>query len=267
MQDQLAVANELRQPELRWGARVHQATLAIFAGRLDEAKQHAEDAFAVGQRCEIASAIQMHGVFEFAYRRLRGGLEELVPLIKAMVEQYPLVPAWRSGYAYLYRELAMVDEAREQLDVLAADDFAMLPHDGNYMVGAAILANVCNMLEDKERAAYLYDDFVPYADFNVIAGLPADCLGTAHHFLMLLAATLERWDDFEHHAGEALARNAAMGGRPWLATSQLEIAQVLTKRGRPGHAERARELLDACLASCDELDMPGLAARARGVGG
>jgi len=77
------------------------------------------------------------------------------------------------------RELGDVENAREQLEVLAADDFAPLPRDGNWMVGAAILATVCHLVHDEARAAVLYEQFSQYEDFVVTAGLPADILGSA----------------------------------------------------------------------------------------
>ena len=262
---ELELAEELRQPELRWGAVVHQSALEAFLGRLDEAQRLADDALAIGQQVGISSAMQMYGVTQFAIRRLRGDLEELVPLVAAMVESFPLVPAWRSGLAYLYRELGRREGAREQLEVLAADDFALLPRDGNWMVGAAILATVCHLLGDQERASALYAEFVDYQDFVVTAGLPADILGSAHHFLMLLAATMKRWDAFEHHANEALKRNEAMGARPWLATTQVELASVLAVRDHQGDTDRARHLVDASLKTCEELGLTGLATRAHAV--
>ncbi|HEX4778100.1 MAG TPA: hypothetical protein VFW74_15085, partial [Acidimicrobiia bacterium] len=259
------LSDALRQPELRWGALVHGSALATLGGRLDDAQRLADEALVVGQQVGIQSTMQMYGVTQMALRRLRGGLDELVPLVEAMVEEYPLVPAWRSGLAYLYRELGDVEHAREQLDVLAVDDFAPLPRDGNWMVGAAILATVCHLVGDRTRAAVLYEQLSRYEDSAVVAGLPADILGSAHHFLMLLAATSENWDDFERHASEALARNERMGARPWLATTQVELAGVLTARDRPGDRERADGLLDACLATCRELEMPALARRAEAV--
>jgi hypothetical protein len=202
-------------------------------------------------------------VLQIATRRLRGGLEELVEPTLAMVEQYPLIPAWRCGLAYVYRELERLDEAREQLEVIAADDFSGLTLDGNWKVGAAILATVCASLDDRPRAEHLYAGLAPFADTCVIAGLPADVLGCAHHFLMLLAATLERWDDVERHAAAALAGNAALGAPAWVATTQHELAVILVRRNEPGDLDRARGLLNECLAACDELGMPYLAGKAR----
>ena len=262
---ELALAEELRQPEFLWGALVHKSALAALTGHLDEAEQLADEALALGERVGIQSAMQMYGVTQIATRRLRGGLEEMVPLIEAMIEQYPLVPAWRSGLAYVYRELGQIDGAREQLEFLATDHFAPLPRDGNWMVAAAILSTVCHLVGDRERAADLYDQYSPYQEYVVGAGLPADILGSVHHFLMLLAATTGDWDRFEEHAGEALARHEAMGAVPWLATTQVELAQVLANRGFEGDATRAAQLVTACLATCDELGMPALAKRAEAV--
>ncbi|MFN8037533.1 MAG: AAA family ATPase [Acidimicrobiia bacterium] len=260
---EMALADELRLPELRWGALVHQACLALFRGRLDEAEQLADQALAVGEQAEIDSALQMYGVTQIALRRLRGGIEDLVPLVQALVDEYPLVPAWRSGLAYIYRELGRKDEARQQLEVLLADSSAPLPRDGNWMVADAILSLVCHLIDDKQRAAVLYDELVPYEDFVVPVGLPADAFGSTHHFLMLLAATLERWDDFERHADQALTRHERMGTPPWLATTRIELANVLAARNHAGDVDRAHLLLDAARGTCEQLGMPALAARAQ----
>ena len=59
---EMALADELRLPEFRWGALVHQACLALFGGRIDEAEELADQALAVGQQAEVDSAMQMYGV-------------------------------------------------------------------------------------------------------------------------------------------------------------------------------------------------------------
>jgi len=130
------------------------------------------------------------------------------------------------------------------------------------MVAVAILSLVCHLVDDKERAAVLYDELVRYEDSIVLVGLPADALGSAHHFLMLLAATLERWDDFERHAGQALTRHEEMGTPPWLATTQIELASVLITRNHDGDTDRARPLLHAAHATSEGLGMHALASRA-----
>ena len=259
---ELALADELRVPDLRWAALVHEACAALFAGRLDEADELSSRALAVGQQAEIPSAMQMYGVVQMALRRVRGGLEELIPLVAAVVEEYPLIPAWRAGLAYIYRELDCVAEAREQLEVLAVDDFAPVPRDGNWMVAISLLSLVCHLVGDKKRAAILYRKLSKHEDFVVTAGMPSEALASAHHFLMLLAATLERWNDFERHTGEALTRHERMRTPPWLATTQIEVAEVLLTRNWTGDVGRAQRLLEASLMICKQLGMTALADRA-----
>ena len=199
--------------------------------------------------------MQMYGVTQFAIRRAFGGLEELVPIVQSMVDHYPLIPAWRCGLAFLYRELGWVENARTEFEILAANDFTDIPMDANWKVGIAILSTVCNMLGEVECAQRLYEMLAPYANLIVTAGMPADILTSVHLPLGLLAATLERWDEMEFHMTEAAIRNQAFGLRPWTAVVRLEHATILAKRNQSGDAEHARELLKLCRKEASELRM------------
>ena len=64
------------------------------------------------------------------------------------------------------------------------------------------------------------------------------CDGSASHYLGMLAATMERWDDAEQHFQEALAMNARIGARPWLAYTQHQYARMLLARHQPGGPTR-----------------------------
>jgi tetratricopeptide (TPR) repeat protein len=68
-------------------------------------------------------------------------------------------------------------------------------------------------------------------------------------------------DEAERHFEDALAMNASMGGRPWLAHTQHDYAQMLLHRDSPGDRERAQELLDQALATYRELGMESYAAK------
>ena len=46
---------------------------------------------------------------------------------------------------------------------------------------------------------------------------------------------------------------ARMNARPWLAHTQHDYAQMLLARGKPGDAERARELLGDSVAAFQQL--------------
>jgi class 3 adenylate cyclase/tetratricopeptide (TPR) repeat protein len=262
-----ALAEELGARDWRWIMTVHSANVAIGEGRLEEGERLANQALDIGQRAENENALMQYGIQQFALCNLRGGLEDMEPLVKGTVAQYPLIPGWRSGLALLYRELGRVAEAREQFEVMAAHDFADTPFDANWMPAMAIASLVCSFVGDRERAAILYKRLLPYTESVVCVGEVADTLGSTHTFLAVLAATLERWREFESHAAEAVSRNSAMGLVSWTARTQYEVAALLAQRRWKGDAERARQLLEECLSTSERLGFEALGARAQRISG
>jgi hypothetical protein len=67
------------------------------------------------------------------------------------------------------------------------------------------------------------------------------------------------------HLDDALAMNERMGARPWVARTKLDLARTLIARGGPGDDQRARTLADESQAIADEIGMPVVATRARGL--
>jgi hypothetical protein len=234
---------------------VHRGAVALMDARLDDAASLIDKALQRGQQLGGQTVMQMYGVGQLGLARSRGGIELLVPIVESMVEQFPLIPAWRCALAYNYRELSMLDEAREQLEILAVDDFGALPRDANWIVGMAIVATVCNSLGDRDRAAVVYDMLLPHAESMVVAGMPAEVLNSVHGPLALLAATLGRWDDAEAHHLAGEAANLRMGNRMWVINDRWEWGRLIAGRGSDGDSDRARTLLAACAAEAREVGM------------
>jgi tetratricopeptide (TPR) repeat protein len=249
------LAEYLRRPEYLWISTVHRAAVALMDARLDDAATLADEALRVGVEVADQTAMQMYGVAHLALTRSRGGLEEVLPVVASMVEQFPLIPAWRCALAYTYRELDMLDEAGEQLDILAVDDFRGMPLDANWSVGMSIIATVCNSRGDQARAQIVYDLLLPHSESIVIAGLPAEVLNSMHGSLALLAATLGRWDEAEAHHRAGEAANLRMGNRLWVITDRFEWGRVIARRGWDGDADGARGILETCAAEAREVGM------------
>lgn len=249
------IADRLRQPEWLWIKTVHTAAVALMECRLDDAQTLAEEALRIGSPLGSETVMQMYGVQVLALARARGGLEALEPLLRAMVEQYPLVPAWTCGLLYLLRDLGKLDEARPVFESLAARGFADIPRDANWTIGMALTSVVCCELRDEARAALLYEDLWPLRDRTAIAGLPADIWGSVHGYLMMLAATMGRWDDAEAHFVAAVAADERMGARSCLLLTSLEWARLLIRRGRPSDLVAARSLLNDGRAAGVEAGM------------
>jgi len=125
-----------------------------------------------------------------------------------------------------------------------------------------MLAEVCAFLGDAPRAAQLYDLLLPHASRCVVIGYAIACLGSAARYLGILAATMRRWLDAERHFEQAMAMNAKIGARSWLATTHLDYARMLLARRAPGDHDRAVALLTRAIDSARELGMADLAGKA-----
>lgn len=254
-----AIAERVRQREYLWSTMVHRATVTMARGRIVEAERYANEALAIGKSAGIETALQMFGVFEIGRRRLVGGLEEMQPLTQAMMDQYPRVPAWRTGLAYISAELGDLEAAAEQLAILAADDFSGLPVDGNWPVGISLCALAATRVGDRELCADIADRMRPLDGWAICAGMPADCFGASELFRGMAAMAAGRVD------GEALLavgidRNRAAGMPFWAAHGEREWGRLLIQQGK---SDDARTLLLAALGTYDRLGAIRLADLAR----
>lgn len=252
------LARELRQPEWLWVSGVHDTALALMEARFDDAQVLMDEALRIGMTLGSETVMQMYGIQAMAMARARGQLEVLLPTLQAMVAQFPLIPSWRCGLAYLYRDLGQPELARPLLDELAATAFQEIPRDANWTVGISLLATVCATLGDVEQSAVLYDLLLPSADFMVLAGMPADVFGSVHAPLMHLAATLDRWDDAAAHFSAAQAANERMGCRTFAILDRFEWGRLLLAHEGPTGGGPA--LLRACRDEAAGVGMPRVVA-------
>jgi tetratricopeptide (TPR) repeat protein len=248
----------LRIAEGAWIMAVFDCTLALFEGRIADAERYMNEALEHSQRLETPTALQFYGVQQMALRRMRGGMEEMVPLCAAMVDEYPAIPAWRTGLAYALVDAGDLDGAAEQLQILAANDFTM-PRDANWHVGVALCAYVAEAIGDEDAGAVLYDMLEPFSEFWVCAGMPADCVGPGTRSTGLAAAAAGRLDEAERLLTLAVQACRDRRSPPLAASAEVELARVLVRRGEQ---ERAKELVARCIATCDELGMPFIRAKA-----
>jgi DNA-binding CsgD family transcriptional regulator len=263
---QLAVrsrlAQELQYPHQLYMSAVQQAMRALLDGRFAEGEQLAQQALVIGQRLQQAEGVD--GCFAmqmFTLRREQGRLHELAPVVRHFVQQHGTASTWRPGLALIYSELGREREARAAFEQLAAHDFADLPQDNLWLTCVTYLAEVCAFLGDARRAATLYRLLLPYNGYTVVVGAAEVCYGAATRYLGLLAATLERWEAAAQHFEDALAMNARMGARPWLAHTQHQYAVMLLARHQPGDRDKAMSLLHEALTTARALGMHALEGR------
>jgi class 3 adenylate cyclase len=237
------------------------AMRALMRGRFEDSERLAQQAFALGQRLQTETGAGVFGLQMFALRREQGRLKEVEPAIRVFVQQETAASVSRPNLALIYAELGRTTEARAEFENLAQHDFADLPRDAVWMGTMTYLADICTFLGDRARADMLYQILFPFAGRNVVVGNGAACYGALSRYLGALATTLERWDDAARHFEDALAMNARMDARPWLAHTQEQYATMLLARRQSGDRDRAAELLDAALATARELGMRALEGR------
>ena len=153
-------------------------------------------------------------------------------------------------------------ESREALEALAADGFASLPFDEEWLVGVGRIAEAAAILGEARGMTVLYERLLPYGG-RLAVSYPEISTGSVARHLGLLAATMERFDEAEGHFEHALEVNARIGARPWLAYTQQDYARMLVARNGSGDAERAETLVRQARTGFDELGMPHLPSRAR----
>jgi tetratricopeptide (TPR) repeat protein len=256
------LAEMLRQPLYRSRTAFRQAMRALLEGRFDDAETLAGHGLSLGQRANNQTTALIYGVQIWTLRREQGRLEDVEPALRAVIAQYPALPAWRAALACLQTELGRADEARATLEDMTRDDLAALPRDAFWLSAMTLLAEVAAELGHRDRAALLYERLAPLAGRHVVVGRAAAAYyGAVARPLALLASTLERWEAAAGLFEQALDQHTRLGARPWVAHTQREYAVMLLARGRPGDAERAAQLLRLALDGARTLGIRRLEAR------
>jgi class 3 adenylate cyclase/tetratricopeptide (TPR) repeat protein len=256
LDDFARLAEESKHATYRWDAAVCYAMRAILDGRYAEGEALMERALEIGRNAQGQTfvAALFYQIQLFRLRRQQGRLVELEEGTKAFVSRYAALPG-RVALGLLYAELGRIDEAREELRKVAAQDFADLTEDYNLPAALTQLADLVSSVGDAERAGQLYDRLLPHDGRVAMQGATADSNGAVARYLGLLAATLGRWDDAERHFLSALAMHQRMGALPLLAHTQHDYAVMLMRRNAPGDAGTAGQLHAEASSTATRLGM------------
>ena len=250
------LAAELRQPSHDWLVAIHSAVVALLEGELADAENLVAGARSLAEHVLSWNTAVSYGIQLFMLRREQGRLGEVEDTVRRSVEEYPTYTMWRCVLIDMTAELGYMAEARATLEALAADRFAAVPFDEDWLVSMSLLAQTARALGDAEHASVLYELLLPYSE-RVAVAYAEISVGSVSHYLALLAATMQRWDDAARHFEAALAMNARIGARPWLAHTQEDYAQMLLAQRTD--RDKALGLLDDALATYHDLGMQACA--------
>lgn len=175
-----ALAQRLRQPMMLWVAAYHEAADALVLGEPERAEELAKQALEIGLESGQPDALSFYGAQITIARIQRGTLDELAPLIVDSAKQNPGIAAYQACVAAAYLDAQDFQEARQVLDLGAANGFDDLPRDTAWLDAIAIYARVAIELGAEGPAESLIDQLAPYpsqAAFQCLtAHEPSGCL-------------------------------------------------------------------------------------------
>ena len=251
-------AGETRHEALHHLSMVFRVMRATALGQLDRAEALLTE-FVPRRTAE--NTTQLRALLVFRLRFEQGRLEEIIENVEAGAERTASMPAYRCALAAAYAEMGREADARAVLERVGARGFEDIPLDWAWLGALSDLSTASAMLRDAARSAILYEKLKPYAARHV-ASATAMYQGPVSHFLAILATTLARYEEATQHFDDALAGEARMGARAWMARTQHAYAEMLVGRGEPGDREKALELVGEAVAAANAIGMKGLAPRA-----
>jgi hypothetical protein len=138
--------------------------------------------------------------------------------------------------------------------------------DQDWLLTLALTADAAAASGDRHAAATLYPLLLPHAALNVVHFEWLVYLGSAAHWLGLLAELLGDRDAATSHFEAALERNARLGARPALAGTSLAYGRMLVRGGVAAPstaAARGHSLLRDAALLADALGMAALVHQAQ----
>ncbi|MCW3815561.1 AAA family ATPase [Micromonospora sp. DR5-3] len=273
---------ELWATSLRWVAllelgdpRYHQELTAfVAAGRAGDVARHRMAAaidgavisgfrgdFAEADRCfaeladfgewEHSDTAFLNHHLRWARLLLQGRFDEIDTLLAAVDP---------TDWSYLELVRAITAAERGDGETAARLTAGIEAADTTYNRGVSPLwlrlrAQAAAATRDPGRCVQARQALAPHRGQWMAALFGCDISGPVDHWLAVVDAAQERWDDAI--AGFAAARDAAdrMGARPWSLISRAGLVEALTGRGRAGDAEAAAELRAAVTAEARALGM------------
>lgn len=255
---QVQAAEALRQPRYLWMAACLRGGRALWRGDWPQALACAEKALQVGERTGDAQSVISPGMLNFVVRRELGELAAEEMRLRMLAEAVRTSPVPRTLLGIVLMELDRRDEAREQFECVAAENFENLRHERRL----GVLPYLCELalyLDDRPRAELLEPLVRPYLETTLPYGVVVN-FGSSALYLALLDRVLDREADAVAHFDKAIAFHERASAPALLARTRFEYARFLASRPRLARSARALELAGQASAAATALGMPRLAS-------
>lgn len=258
------VAGRLREP--LWTARLLRirAILAFADGRLDDCREFSDQAAAAGPGDPWTKYLHLV-IAAFLADWSGDGLAEVEPLVRAAIEGAPFFA--RGWLALVLVGLGRESEARVIWRAIAPHVQELPKGALESFIAQAGHARLCTALADREHAAVLDQELVPFADLWVCAMADGPCDGPVHLELSRLAILMGDLDDAGEHATAALRMAESSHWLPFVADAHLAMAEIASARAvlDPSFAAGARREAQLALDQASQFGLRPLATKAQKI--
>jgi tetratricopeptide (TPR) repeat protein len=257
------LAARLRQPFYAYVCRGLEITALVAEGQFARAQEILPGMQAVGRQAVGSGGDLAFGALLFIFHRTQGRRENLTPIAEMFeaLPSSPLTLLFNAAAASAYVELGRDEDAHRVWRSFGIEQLRSMQRDENWLPTVTFLAEAAALADDPSDPAAIYELLAPFQDRIAMSGGHGGYFGPVSHSLGLLAAAMGRPGDAVRNFEAALAINARMRARPWLARTQYALARTLLSDGATGDQARARELLAEARATARELDMSLLLER------
>ncbi len=231
----------VRRPLTRWHVCLFRDMRATFDGRYDGLLEAIERTCALGRRIGSQPAAMYAAAQRAVVLRDLGRAGDAIRELRALSTAYPILVTLKCDLAVLLAETGEEAEAREILERLAHDRFALVPRDSLWRGSIALAAQAAATLGEAKYARAAAALLAPYAGVNVVQGVPV-ALGATDHYLGLACAAAGDLEAAILHLEEAVRLHAKWGAAALGVASQAELAKALRERGRAADRSRVRGL-------------------------
>jgi tetratricopeptide (TPR) repeat protein len=263
LDEYLRLAARSRQPRFRYAALVRRATLALLAGRLEEASQLIGQAEILGAECGEPGVRDVRYDQGWDLLTAQGRLGELAGTLPEMFPDPESAQA-RGARAQVLIAAGARDEAVEVVAPLLDRGPEVMPANHQRLISLAYAAEVTAALGIVPAAERIYLALEPFADRAVVSGVAVTFKGAVAHHLGLLAAALGRTAAAASHLEQAVATHDQLGAVTWSLRSQYELARL--RLDQPGRREAAVSALAEVARKARTLGLAQLARDAEAAG-
>jgi DNA-binding CsgD family transcriptional regulator len=255
------VAVRLRSPLAAWHLARCRAAVAAARGRFPEAVAYGQDADLAAKRAgNMGAHVPSQGLL-LILRNQVGALDASSFQPVEPHHQAPVPALQRALYTtWLLAEGRLDEASRIYRSLPSVDDLPPFVH----LSACAVMAELAEQFDDRERAGQLYRLLLPHADLFACSGAGVIVIvGSVRYPLGIAAATIGRLDDAVRHLRAAIDRGHRVGMPPMVAQATHQLARVLARRTRPGDRDEAGALATAAAALADRLGMRPLQRQAQ----